>query len=236
LHDLPRLVKQSEMVTPGRMLVISPEASTRRSFVEALQAAGHPTLAVASASASAELVDQVALVLVDLALSDVDAIDFVRDAARRTPPVPVVAISARSDDARIIAAISAGAHGCIYADDPHERLVIAVNEALEGGRPISRGMALLLLEHIRRTGHSPSERSTARPLTERERVVLSQMALGHRYEDIGRALGVSVNTVRTYVRSVYEKLDVNSRTEAVLLGMQLGIVKSAPYPMAKPRR
>jgi DNA-binding CsgD family transcriptional regulator len=62
------------------------------------------------------------------------------------------------------------------------------------------------------------------------------MARGYSYEDIGRALGVSVNTVRTFVRSVYEKLDVNSRTEAVLLGMKLGIVRGTPYPMNKPRR
>jgi DNA-binding NarL/FixJ family response regulator len=101
---------------------------------------------------------------------------------------------------------------------------------------MSRGMAPLLLEHIRRTGRTGSvERKAVRPLTERERVVLCQMARGYSYEDIGRALEVSVNTVRTYVRAVYEKLDVNSRTEAVLLGMKLGIVKGTPFPMTKPR-
>jgi DNA-binding NarL/FixJ family response regulator len=222
------------MVTSGRVLIISPDADTRRSFGRAIESAGHPIVAVASASE--EVADGVALLLVDLALPDVDAIDFVRRAAHRKPAVPVVAISARGDDARIIAAIRAGAHGCIYADDPPERLVASLAEALEGGRPMSRGIAPLLLEHIRRTGEASSERSAARPLTERERVVLRQMARGYRYEDIGRALGVSVNTVRTYVRSLYEKLDVNSRTEAVLLGMQLGIVQSTPYPMPKPRR
>jgi DNA-binding NarL/FixJ family response regulator len=169
-------------------------------------------------------------------LRDIEGIDFVRYLARHKSHVTVVAIGARGDDARIIAAIRAGAHGCIYADDPRERLVAAAREALDGGRPMSRGMAPLLLEHIRRMGRSGSgERKAVRPLTERERVVLCQMARGHSYEDIGRALDVSVNTVRTYIRSVYEKLDVNSRTEAVLLGMKLGIVNATPYPMRKPR-
>jgi DNA-binding NarL/FixJ family response regulator len=223
------------MVSRGGILVISSDSETRRSFVEALEGAGFRALAVASAPE--QLAGDVALLLVDLALRDIDAIDFVRRLARQKSPVPVVAIGTRGDDARIIAAIRSGAHGCIYADDPRERFVSAVTEALEGGRPMSRGMAPLLLEHIRRTGSSVSaERMAVRPLTEREQVVLCQMARGYSYEDIGRALGVSVNTVRTFVRSVYEKLDVNSRTEAVLLGMKLGIVRGTPYPMNKPRR
>jgi DNA-binding NarL/FixJ family response regulator len=98
-------------------------------------------------------------------------------------------------------------------------------------------MAPLLFEHIRRTGRSQmADGAVVRSLTERERLVLSQMARGQRYEDIGRELGVTVNTVRTYVRSVYEKLGVSSRTQAVLLGMKLGIVAGSPYPSAKPRR
>jgi DNA-binding CsgD family transcriptional regulator len=92
-------------------------------------------------------------------------------------------------------------------------------------------MAFLLTEHIRRIGRNPpSERTVVRALTDREQVVLGQMARGQRYEDIACVLGVSVNTVRTYIRSVYEKLGVNSRTEAVLLGMKLGMIAGTPYP------
>jgi DNA-binding NarL/FixJ family response regulator len=230
------LAGRSETQPDGRVLVISPDASRRRAFGEALEAAGFSTLAIASVSE--EPAGEIALLFVDLALKDIDAIDFVRRVSRRDPPMPVVAIGERGDDERIIAAIRAGAHGCIYADDGRERLAAAASEALAGGRPMSRGMAPLLLEHIRRTGRrsASAERSAVRPLTERERVVLCQMATGQSYEDIGRALGVSLNTVRTYVRSVYEKLDVNSRTEAVLLGTKLGIVTGAPYPTPKPRR
>jgi DNA-binding NarL/FixJ family response regulator len=216
------------------VLVVSPELETRRLFVDVLVGGGIPARSVGTASEA--LVGTVALRLVDLGLRDVDGIEFVQYLARHQSHVPTVAIGARGDDARIIAAIRAGAHGCIYADDPRERLVGAAREALDGGRPMSRGMAPLLLEHVRRTGRSGSaERKAVKPLTDRERVVLCQLARGYSYEDIGKALDVSVNTVRTYVRSLYEKLDVNSRTEAVLLGMKLGIVNGTPYPMTKPR-
>jgi DNA-binding NarL/FixJ family response regulator len=224
-----------EMVQPCRILVVSANLEVRRSLVEAFEDGGFCVSAVASTSE--DFADDVGLILVDLALRDVDAIDLVRRIARRNQPVPVLAIGARGDDARIIAAIRAGVHGCIYVDDPRERFVGAAKEALDGGLPLSRGMAHLLIEHVRRLGrHASAERRAIRPLTEREQVVLRQMARGQRYEDIGCALGVSLNTVRSYVRSVYEKLDVSSRTEAVLVGMKLGIVAGTPYPTVKPRR
>ena len=175
--------------------------------------------------------DDVALLMVDLAMGDVDPIDFLRRSAARWPRLPMLALSARGEDDRLIASIRAGARGCLFLDDATARVGSAVREALAGGRPTSRGMAQLLVEHIRRSARPPSrERPALRPVTERERAVLQQMARGYTYDDIGRSLGVSVNTVRGFVRALYRKLDVNSRTEAVLLAMQLGLVKGTPYP------
>jgi DNA-binding NarL/FixJ family response regulator len=225
---------QAQMAAQGPIFVISPSAETRRAFVDALEGAGF--FVRAAALASEDLAEDVALLFVDLALSDIDSIDYLRRMRRHRPDVPIVGIGARTEDARVIAAFSAGAHGCIFADDPRERLVASVHEALDGGRPMSRGMAPLLAEHIRTSRRlSSSTMPAVRPLTERERVVLCEMARGHSYEDIGRVLGVTVNTVRTYVRSLYEKLHVNSRTEAVLLGIKLGVVRAPSYPPAKPR-
>ena len=64
--------------------------------------------------------------------------------------------------------------------------------------------------------------------------MLEQLARGLEYEDIGRLLGVSINTVRSYVRAIYEKLSVNSRTEAVVAGMKLGLVKNTHTPFPSP--
>jgi DNA-binding CsgD family transcriptional regulator len=95
---------------------------------------------------------------------------------------------------------------------------------------MSSGMAPLFLEHIRSSARRSSVTFAVRPLTEREKVVLGHMARGLSYAETGQVLGVSLNTIRTYVRGIYEKLDVESRTEAVLLGIKLGLIKGTPYP------
>src|SRR5262249_51994014 len=152
-----------------------------------------------------------AVVVLDGAPPDVHAIDFVRRTAKKRHALPIVALSPRGDDARIITLIRAGVCGCLYSDEAESLFILAVRDALDGGRPMSRGIAPLRLEHIRRSERSASkERAAVRPLTERERVMLGYMARGLSYEEIGVALGVSVNTVRTFVRAVYDKLDVAS--------------------------
>jgi two-component system NarL family response regulator len=65
----------------------------------------------------------------------------------------------------------------------------------------------------------------------RESAVLEQLARGLSYDDVASVLGVSVNTVRTYVRLIYDKLSVTSRTEAVLVALKLGIINRMPFPI-----
>jgi DNA-binding NarL/FixJ family response regulator len=202
-----------------------------------MEGGGVPFVAVASASEADEhLTAKLDLAVVDLALADMDAIAFVAGLSRRLPSVPIVALCVRGDDERIVAAIKAGARGCLFADDVGSRLLGAVNEALAGSLPMSRGMGQLLFEQLRRSSRPPSQQGkTVRPFTDRECAVLEQLARGLDYEDIGKALSITVNTVRSFVRAIYDKLDVNSRTEAVLVGIKLGLVKRTPYPRLKPR-
>jgi DNA-binding NarL/FixJ family response regulator len=218
-----------------RALVISPDPRQGEILVRALHVGGF--LAHAVRGLGNGWTGEAHLFVVDLTSNGVESIELVQQLAREGRAAPIVAIGPRDDDARIIAAIHAGAHGCLYADDARDGIGRAAAEALQGGHPMSRGMAHLFLRHVRHSARwTPAERGSLRPLTERERVVLRQMATGQSYEDVGRALGVSVNTVRTYVRSVYKKLDVNSRTEAVIVGTELGIVASATYSSGPVRR
>jgi DNA-binding NarL/FixJ family response regulator len=196
--------------------------------MDAVKAGGFSVMA--GPCSEEELEHETYLLFVDLSAADVEAVDLVHYLARRKRPIPVVVIGARDDKARIIAAIHAGARGCLFADDACACIARAAAEALRGGYPMSRGMAYLLLEHIRQTDRHTSSTApgAGQLLTERERVVLQQMATGQTYGDVGRAFGMSVNTVRTHVRSIYDKLNVNSRTEAVVLGTKLGIVRDTP--------
>jgi DNA-binding NarL/FixJ family response regulator len=177
------------------------------------------------------------VMLIDLWTSDADAVDFVRRVRTSLQPrLPIVALGACGDDERFIAIIRAGAIGCLYTHDATTRLPAALEDALAGGHPMSRGMGAILLEHLRR--QSPPSSQPTKPvsvLTARERTVLTQLARGLLYEDIGKILGVSVNTVRSYIRAIYGKLEVNSRTEAVLVGIKLGLIRGTPYPRTRSR-
>jgi DNA-binding NarL/FixJ family response regulator len=177
------------------------------------------------------------VMVLDLWISDEDAVDFVRRVRTSLQPrLPIVALGARGDDERFIAVIRAGAIGCLYTDDAATRLPSAIQDALAGGHPMSRGMGAILLEHLRRQSPPSAQPSkSVTVLTERERTVLTQLARGLLYEDIGKLLGVSVNTVRSFVRTIYGKLEVNSRTEAVLVGIKLGLVRGTPYPRTRSR-
>jgi DNA-binding NarL/FixJ family response regulator len=213
------------------LLLVAHDAASRSALARALGDGGFSVDAAGSGaegSLRAASEEHTAMVVVD-GLVDQDAMAFLRAVTKTRPHFPVVAILARGDDLRVIAAIRAGARGCLYMDDARKGVVVAVREAQGGGKPMSDGMAPLLLEHIRSSSRrSSTARPAARPLTERERVVLDCMARGLSYDETGTAIGVSVNTIRTYVRAIYDKLDVASRTEAVLLAIKLGIIKGTP--------
>lgn len=219
-----------------RVLLVVPNLAFRGLLAARLADSCDVATCACTREATAKLGDVDVLIL-DLSTPDADAVDYVRRVhSSLQPGLPIVALGSPTDDERFIAVIRAGALGCLYKEDATQRLPSAVEDVVAGGRPMSRGMGALFLEHVRRESPPSSRRiESVSVLTERERTVLSQLARGLLYEDIGRALGVSVNTVRSFVRTIYAKLEVNSRTEAVLVGIKLGLIRSTPYPKSRSR-
>jgi DNA-binding NarL/FixJ family response regulator len=217
------------------VLVVADEATTRAALVRVIAEGGFAAAGTGGAVEAGGASGHGAVVIVD-GLRNTDAIDLVRSFTRARSAPPVLAVVPRGDDARVIAAIRAGARACLYDDEAPVRLAAAVREVLGGGNSMSRGMAPLLFEHIRRsTRRSSAARTAVRPLTDREREALALLARGLSYEDSARVLEVSLNTLRTYVRAIYDKLEVASRTEAVLIGIKLGIIKGTPFPVTRTR-
>jgi DNA-binding NarL/FixJ family response regulator len=173
--------------------------------------------------------------VIDLSSAQIEIVDVIARAIKQWPKVAIVALTDRRDQARVVAAIRAGAHGCLVHEDANGLIVESIEEAIAGGRPLSRAASAVLVEHVRRSRPPSVERRAVRPLTPRESAVLQHLARGLEYEDVGRLLDVSLNTIRSYVRSIYEKLNVNSRTEAVMSGMKLGLLKGTPFPSNKAR-
>lgn len=159
--------------------------------------------------------------LVDLELPG-GGLSLIEELCRRRVSVPTVVVTAVSDEDRILEALRAGAVGYIFKHDVGQRAVPIVEEAVHGGTPLSRGAASLLLRSLR--GSTP--RVPERPeLTPREHGVLGMLARGKSYADVGITLGVSENTVRSHVRSIYDKLGASSKTEAVMAGLRLGLLR-----------
>lgn len=174
------------------------------------------------AAARSALVARPALALVDLGLPDGDGLDVVRALRRRWSDVPAVVLSVDDRPARILAALRDGAHGYVLKEDLAGRLPALIDEALSGALPLSPRPAAVVRRQLQwHIADAPDAQLTAAEVD-----VLQGLAVGLSYEQCATRRGVSVNTVRTHVRSAYRKLDVTSKTEAVLAALRLGLIEA----------
>jgi DNA-binding NarL/FixJ family response regulator len=155
-------------------------------------------------------------ILMELGLPDGDGIDLIRKIVSRWPKVPILVLTGDTADTRILAAIRAGAQGYLLKHELEARLPVAVEEILAGGSPLSACAARVMVQCVR----EPHRKAEDACLSKREHSVLDCLSRGLTYEEAGRALGISVNTVRTHVRRLYSKLDVNTKVEAALFHRQ----------------
>jgi DNA-binding NarL/FixJ family response regulator len=173
--------------------------------------------------------------LVDLGLPDGDGVAVVRELVRVTPSLPVVVLTVNGASARVLSAFQAGARGYLLKEQLGKRLVPALEEAMAGGMPLSPSVARHVLGMLRSlpAPDGPKKAEHAAPelaadLTERELAVLHAFADGMSYARAAEHLKISINTLRTHVRNIYSKLMVESRTEAVLFALELGLLGRTP--------
>ncbi|MBL8772681.1 MAG: response regulator transcription factor [Phenylobacterium sp.] len=179
---------------------------------------------VATASTAAEGEALVAaggydVLLCDLGLPDGDGIALIRGSALRHPGADVMVVTMFAEQRRVIDCIRAGARGYLLKDMEPEACVAAIRDVRRGGSPISPAIARQVLRHIR-----PEPQAGDATLTDRERDVLNMLARGFSKKECAELLGLSVNTVGTHVKSIYVKLEVNSRAEAVFEASSQGIL------------
>jgi len=152
------------------------------------------------------------VVLSDIGLPGMDGIEGIRILKERHPDLLVLMLSVYDDDERIFDAMCAGASGYLLKKTPPARLIDSLREAVQGGAPMSPEVArrvIALFREIR-----PPERADYE-LTPHETRLLKLFVEGHNYKTAAAELGVSVNTVNFHVRSIYGKLQVHTRSEAV---------------------
>jgi DNA-binding NarL/FixJ family response regulator len=151
-------------------------------------------------------------------------VDFVRELSCQHAELPVIILTVHRSDARVLSAFRAGARGYLLKEHTGDRLVPALREAMEGGAPMSPSIARRILALVASLPDSAALRAPHPDLTCREADVLRAFSEGMTYAQTATRLDMSINTLRSHVRSIYEKLCVGTRTEAVMSALQLGLL------------
>jgi len=164
-------------------------------------------------SASARIVQcKPDVILVDINLPGLSGIECVRQLKPLTPATQFVMLTVYEDSTHIFDALSAGATAYLVKTTSREALFSALREVHAGGSPMSCNIARKVVQLLQQPKKNllPAEE-----LSKRENEVLALLAQGFLYKEIADTLGISIQTVNTYIRRIYEKLQVHSRSQAV---------------------
>jgi DNA-binding NarL/FixJ family response regulator len=152
------------------------------------------------------------VILMDIHLTGISGIECARRLKALRPAVQIVMLTVYEDPEQIFAALKAGATGYMLKRLTPARLLEAIHEVHGGGSPMSHSIARKVLASFQKAGRPATDRNRMSP---REEMVLDCLAKGLTYKKTADQLNISIDSVRTYVRRIYEKLHVHSRTEAV---------------------
>lgn len=158
------------------------------------------------------------IVLSDINLPGLSGIEGVRRLKPLLPNTQFVMLTVYEDADHIFEALAAGATGYMLKDTRRSQLLEALREVHAGGSPMSANIARKVVQSFQHAGSQPSAAVSSgegENLSPREREVLDLLAQGLLYKEISEKLGVSLPTVNTYIRRIYEKLQVRSRAQAV---------------------
>ena len=153
------------------------------------------------------------VVLMDINLPGMDGVECVRHLKAKMPKTQFMMLTVYEDANRLFKSLMAGASGYLLKRTTPARLLAAIREVYEGGSPMTPQIARRVVQHFQQAATPDSE---VQKLTPREKDVLDQLARGFRYKEIVDNLGISQGTLHSYIRNIYEKLRVHSRTEAVV--------------------
>ena len=154
------------------------------------------------------------VVLMDINLPGMNGVECVRKLKQILPNTQVVMLTAYEDTENIFNSLAAGAAGYLLKRSKSQEILDAVRDVLAGGSPMSTHIARKVVQSFQaRPTAAPAEPEAE--LSPREQEVLNLLSQGFMYKEISDKLGISFETVRTYIRRIYEKLHVRTRTEAV---------------------
>lgn len=208
----------------NRALIVEDVAETRRWLAEIVGRA-FPGCTISEASnmragLSAAAGESFDLTLIDLGLPDGSGLDVLRFLRAGQPNTLCVVTTVMGDDAHIVAALSAGAHGYLLKEQRPEIISRQLVQLAQGIPALSPSIARRIMEHFRLTGPSAPDND----LTTREREVLALIGRGMRNVEVAAALNLAESTVASYIKAIYRKLGISSRAEASWHATRLGLL------------
>jgi DNA-binding NarL/FixJ family response regulator len=153
------------------------------------------------------------VVLVDINLPGMSGIECVAKLKQQLPQLPMLMITTYEETELIFNSLRAGAKGYLLKNTPPNELIQAIEQIHAGGAPMTMQIARKVVDHFYRVQKASSEMEQ---LSKREEEVLALLAKGLLYKEISESLNISLHTVRTHLHRIYEKLHVQSRTEATV--------------------
>jgi DNA-binding NarL/FixJ family response regulator len=210
----------------ARVVVVEDEPRTRDRLAAII--AAHPDLQLL-AQAGSLLEARLALstaapdvVLLDLGLPDGSGLSLLEELRSEGKETGVLVISVLGDESSVLRAIERGAGGYLLKDASDSEVIAAIEQLLTGGAPLSPSIAV----HLMRRLQTPPRGAAAIDfgLSDRELELLKLIAKGLSYEEVAQLMGLRYNTITSYAKELYRKLQVHSRAEAVFEAQQLGLV------------
>ena len=162
------------------------------------------------------------VLLLDIELPGMSGADAVRLLLARNPSLQILMLSVFADESKIFASICNGASGYLLKTTRPAQLLEAIAAVRAGGSPISPQIARYIVTLFQKTGPPAA---MAHALTPQETRLLCMLAEGFGYQDAAGQMHVSINTVRNYIRGIYEKLHVHSKSEAVGKALRQGLIR-----------
>jgi DNA-binding NarL/FixJ family response regulator len=162
--------------------------------------------------------------LIDLGLPDGDGTDLIAELAASSPHTSVLVVTIFGDEAHVVRALQAGAHGYLLKDTPTTEFGRAIRAVCEGASPLSPQVARYLLKRFARPAVQDGGPKLLEPLTPREQDVLKAISQGFSVPETARRLDVAPSTVAAHIKSIYGKLSARSRVEALNRARDHGLI------------
>ncbi|MFZ1805861.1 MAG: response regulator transcription factor [Cyclobacteriaceae bacterium] len=151
------------------------------------------------------------LILMDIDMPGISGIEAVKEIRQSNIQTPIIMLTVFDDNTHVLDAIRAGASGYLLKKHLSTKLYDSIEEVLAGGAPMSPSVARMVIASM----HQKPQLENTYQLTPREKEILTSLSKGNSYKLIANEFQISIDTVRTHIKKIYEKLHVHSQTEAV---------------------